>query len=114
MMIFVFSILISYAHTKLFDFPLLLQRHVFLFTLFVVDVQIRYVYVLLISCHYEFLLHFIFMPCGIMVFLCFVNVVRFSFLDMENAQVPPQPMTEIPETHLYYTKILLPLNLFYK
>ena len=26
----------------------------------------------------------------------------------ENTQVPPQPMPEIPETHLYYTKVLLP------
>ena len=26
----------------------------------------------------------------------------------ENTQVPPQPMPEIPETHLYYIKVLLP------
>ena len=29
----------------------------------------------------------------------------------ENTQVPPQPMPEIPETHLYYTKVLLPPEL---
>ena len=29
----------------------------------------------------------------------------------DNAQVPPQPMPEIPETHLYYTKVLLPPEL---
>ena len=26
----------------------------------------------------------------------------------DNVQVPPQPMPEISETHLYYTKVLLP------
>ena len=30
------------------------------------------------------------------------------FLSRDNAQVPPQSMPEISETHLYYTKVLLP------
>ena len=34
-----------------------------------------------------------------------VNIQR------ENTQEPPQPMPEIPETHLYYTKVLLPPEL---
>ena len=44
----------------------------------------------------------------------------FSFLyksenKRENAQVPPQPMPEIQEVHLYYTKVILPpLNFFCK
>ena len=29
----------------------------------------------------------------------------------DNAQVPPQPMPKISETHLYYTKVLLPPEL---
>ena len=38
------------------------------------------------------------------MFLSFIN-------NMDNAQVLPQPMPEIPETHLYYTKVLLPSEL---
>ena len=37
------------------------------------------------------------------------------FVDLfrDNAQLSPQSMPKISETQLYYTKVLLPLNLFY-
>ena len=38
-----------------------------------------------------------------------VNIISYIlFFFWDNAQVPPQPMPEISETHLYYTKVLLP------
>ena len=36
-----------------------------------------------------------------------------GYKNRDNAQVPPQPMPEISEIHLYYTKVLLPPELFY-
>ena len=53
-------------------------------------------------------------PCRTFQFLQLFLTSRIYLIKRKNTQVPPQPMPEIPETHLYYTKVLLPpLNLFY-
>ena len=39
------------------------------------------------------------------------KVVLLIIYWRDNAQVPAQPMLEISETHLYYTKVLLPPEL---
>ena len=38
----------------------------------------------------------------------FEKDTQYNNNNWDNAQVPPQSMPEIPETHLYYTKVLLP------
>ena len=40
-----------------------------------------------------------------------INSNQSIVLTRDNAQVPPQSMPEISETHLYYTKVLLPPEL---
>ena len=39
------------------------------------------------------------------------KIRNLSMIYRDNVQVPPQPMPEISETHLYYTKVLLPPEL---